>query len=128
MTPNRWAVLAIGIFVLGIIASALLPQTTVSRTYWTTSIDTMYIGHQKHTHVSVTGRVAYTRTEDDGDLHIRLNSLSDSTKFVIAECIPALMCPRPARGSVITVRGISRFDPEHAWREVHPVESWTLSQ
>lgn len=94
------------------------------RFYWPTPIDTLWVGHQKHTHVSVTGRVAYTRTEDDGDLHIRLNSLTDSTKYVVAECIPRLPCVRPLKGAVIVVQGISRYDIEHSWREIHPVENW----
>lgn len=96
----------------------------LQRYYWPTPIDTLWVGHQKHTHIAVTGRVAYTRTEDDGDLHIRLNSLTDSTKFIIAECIPALPCLRPIKGSKITVQGISRYDPEHSWREIHPCENW----
>jgi hypothetical protein len=103
----------------------LAAPAQAQRTYWPTPIDTLWVGHQRHTHIAVTGRVAYTATEGDGDLHIRLNSLTDSTKFIIAECIPQLPCARPVRGRVITVRGISRFDPEHAWRECHPVESWS---
>lgn len=106
---------------------SIIALLLMQRTYWPTPIDTLWVGHQKHTHVAVTGRVAYTRTEDDGDLHIRLNSPTDSTKFVIAECIPALPCARPVKGSLITVWGISRFDPEHQWREVHPVESWSAA-
>jgi hypothetical protein len=121
---------AVGLGLLGalfIFALILVPRTCHAQTryYWPTSIDTLWVGHQKHTHVAVTGRVAYTRTEDDGDLHIRLNSLTDSTKFVIAECIPALPCARPVTGRIITVRGISRLDVEHGWRECHPVENWS---
>lgn len=103
-------------------ASPLSAQTIVSRRYWVTSIDTLWIGHQKHTHTEVTGRVVYRRWEDDGDRHIKIASLSDSTKFIIAECIPALPCRAVSIGEIITVRGISRYDPEHDWREVHPVE------
>ncbi len=105
-------------------ASPLEAQTVISRTYWPVPLDTLAIGHPKHTHVAVTGKVKYTRLEDDGDLHIKLVSLADSTKFVIAECIPLLPCARPATGRIITVRGISRQDPEHLWWEVHVVESW----
>jgi hypothetical protein len=112
---------------IGLTALLWALPVQAQRTYWPTPIDTLWVGHQKHTHVAVTGKVAYVRTEDDGDTHIRLNSLGDSTKFVIAECIPLIPCTRPTAGRVITVRGISRFDPEHLWREVHPVESWALA-
>lgn len=99
-------------------------DVTATRTYWPTAVSTLAAGRSVHTHVAVTGRVRFTRLEDDGDLHIRLDSPADTSKFIIAECIPALPCTRPARGSTITVKGISRFDPEHGWYEVHPVESW----
>jgi hypothetical protein len=74
-----------------------------------------------YTHVEVTGKVTLVRTEDDGDTHIRL---TDGKNFVVAECIPVLRCPRvPKVGETITVRGISRFDKEHGWYEIHPVET-----
>jgi hypothetical protein len=93
----------------------------LSRTYWLATVPQLASGTFRHTHVAVTGIVAYTRIEDDGDLHIRLVADSGAV-FVIAECIPRLPCRRPRIGERITVKGIQRFDPEHAWREVHPVE------
>ena len=107
------------LFALCLLASPLSAQ----RTYWNVPLDTLAIGHPKHTHVAVTGTVTYTRLEDDGDLHIRLTSPSGA--FIIAECIPELPCARPSLGRVITVRGISRRDSEHGWWECHPVESWS---
>lgn len=94
------------------------------RTYWPTPIDTLWVGHQKHTHAAVTGRVKYCRSEDDGDKHIKLVSLTDSTKFIIAEIIPLIPLPCPRAGRIITARGITRLDTEHRHREVHPVENW----
>lgn len=101
---------------------AILLLLTQSRTYWNVPLDTLAIGHPKHTHVAVSGTVAYVRIEDDGDIHIKLiNPLTG--RFVIAECIPALPCSfRPKAGQRIKVKGISRADPEHLWFEVHPVE------
>jgi hypothetical protein len=59
-----------------------------TRKYWPTPVDTMWVGRQKHTHAVVTGRVVYCVKEEDGDRHIKLASLSDSTKYIIAEIIP----------------------------------------
>jgi len=81
-------------------------------------------GSFHHTHVEVRGIVAYTVAETDGDTHIKLLSIYPDTlnRFIIAECIPKLPCRHPKSGDTITVRGISRYDPEHRWYEVHPVE------
>lgn len=93
----------------------------VSRTYWSATVAQLASGTFRHTHVAVTGIVAYTRIEDDGDLHMRLVA-DTGTVFIIAECVPRLPCRRPQNGERVTVKGIQRFDPEHSWREVHPVE------
>lgn len=102
--------------------AALRFTPTTQRYFWPVPLDSLAIGHRLHTHVAVTGKVAYRRAEDDGDLHIRLTS--PAGRFIIAECIPELPCARPDTGRVITVYGISRPDPEHGWWEVHPVERW----
>lgn len=96
----------------------------LARYYWPVSVALLSSGSFKHTHVQVTGIVAYAVTEDDGDLHIKLTSVTPDTlnRFIIAECIPSLPCRHPKSGDTVTVRGISRYDPEHRWYEVHPVE------
>lgn len=109
------------------IAAASGPPTQIQRTYWTVTIDSAAIGRAKHTHVEIRGQVVYVRTQEDGDVHIKLANpwrLGTSYPFVIAECIPSLPCARPRAGSDIIVRGITRKDPEHGWWEIHPVESW----
>lgn len=78
-----------------------------------------------HTHVRVSGRVALVKHEADGDTHIRL---VDHACFVVAECIPEMPCRAPKVGQTITVQGISRFDGEHKWLEVHPVEKLTIKK
>lgn len=102
------------------------------RTYWQVPLDTLAIGHPKHTHVQTVGRVKYCVNEDDWDKHIRLLSLTDSTRYITVEWIPTwddslkvwikpkVRCP-PA-GSKIRVFGITRNDPEHLWAEIHPAE------
>lgn len=78
----------------------------------------MAINH--YTHVKITGEVKSVRPEKDGDTHIQI---SDGANFIIAECIPKLPCSAiPNVGETVTVRGISRYDRENRWYEVHPVE------
>lgn len=103
---------------------AMLLLQVVARTYWPATVPQIASGTFRHTHVAVTGIVAYTRIEDDGDLHIRLVA-DTGTVFIIAECLATLPCRRPHNGERVTVRGISRRDPEHGWYEVHPVEELT---
>lgn len=101
---------------------ALLVVLLLQRPYWPVPLDSLAVGHTPHTHVAVTGTVAYVRAESDGDVHIKL--VSPSGRFVILECTPFLPCKRPYAGQVITAYGISRRDPEHLWWEVHPLERW----
>lgn len=75
----------------------------------------------KHTHVRVCGTVTLVKTEDDGDVHLRL---TDGARFVVAEIIPAIRLASPTRGQRICVDGISRADKAHGWYEVHPVLGW----
>lgn len=106
----------------------LVVLLVLQRVYWPTPIDTLYVGHQKHTHASVVGLVRYCRTESDGDRHFKLTNpppSTDTIRFVIAEIIPLIPMPCPVAGRVVRVNGITRLDTEHGWREIHPVESWT---
>lgn len=103
--------------------AALLLCLVAARYYWPTSVSTLARGLAKHTHVEVRGVVIRTRLETDGDRHIWLRD-SVTTDSVLAECIPALPCAGvPPAGQRVTLRGISRRDPEHGWYELHPVEA-----
>ena len=75
----------------------------------------------RHTHVEVCGRVSLVRKEEDGDIHIRLSD--DEGRFIIAEIVPYRPLPKPKLNQNICVLGIHRYDAEHGWDEVHPVES-----
>ncbi len=113
------------------IALLLLLQIAPMRTYWPTTVAKLWSGTNTHTHVMVTGIVAYTRLEADSDFHVRLvtdsAALHDSTAaFLVVEIIPAIPLPHPKVGTRITVYGIYRRDPEHRnWAEIHPCERWT---
>lgn len=87
-------------------------------------------GKYKLTHVETSGLVTLVKKEADGDTHIRLSDCDrfeacDGVPWIVAECIPELPCKAPKVGETITVRGISRFDGQHGWAEVHPVEQLT---
>jgi hypothetical protein len=98
----------------------LLAGSLAARSWQIVSLAKLAAGTVKATHVAVTGTVTLVRHETDGDLHIRLN---DGAAFIVAECIPELPCVAPKMGQRVQVRGISRFDAEHGWYEVHPVEA-----
>lgn len=70
-------------------------------------------------HVRVSGEVVAVTREEDGDMHV---GMSDGRVSIVAECIPEMPCPAVVKGDHITVYGISRYDKQHKWYEVHPVE------
>jgi len=106
-----------------LLAAPLWAQET-RRTYAIVELAAFARAGSVHTHVQVTGWVAATHMERDGDRHIKLvPSPGARTPFLIAECIPQLPCAAPAVGRRLTVQGISRYDREHGWWEVHPVEA-----
>ena len=119
----------VGAVLVVLAAAAVSAQTITTRPYWVVDPAVYATAGSVHTHVQVTGWVAYTRWEDDGDLHIKLVPTRGAySPFLIAECIPRLPCARPVLDARITVRGISRTDPEHnGWKEIHPVESWVAA-
>lgn len=71
------------------------------------------------THVETCGRVVYRRRMEDGDWHI---TLAEGDVKVVAEIIPAIPLDPPTKGQRVCVWGIARFDKDHSWPEVHPVE------
>jgi hypothetical protein len=72
------------------------------------------------THVQVDGLVTYVRKQADGDVHV---TIEDAGAIAVVEIIPAIPLPTPRKNQRIRVRGISRQDRDHGWREVHPAES-----
>ena len=125
---------AIGIFALALVVVLLLfwraydqkrrasmavdQSSEEPRQYFKVAMADMPANH--YTHVEITGNVKSVKSERDGDTHIQV---SDGADFIIAECIPKLPCSViPEVGQTVTLRGISRYDRENRWYEVHPVE------
>src|SRR2546429_2120575 len=90
---------------------------TPGRRYWSVSVDSLATGNVPHTHVQTVGRVKLVRHEADGDWHVQLTGVRG---FVVLELIPGLPVPRPAVGQRIRAFGITRWDQEHSWAELHP--------
>ena len=131
---------AIGIFALALVvvlslfwraydkkrrASVTADQSSEEpRQYFKVAMADMPANH--YTHVEITGNVKRVKSERDGDTHIQV---SDGADFIIAECIPKLPCSViPDVGQTVTIRGISRYDRENRWYEVHPVEEIELKK
>jgi len=108
----------------------LLTMIAVTRSYFNVSLSEFAKHGSGRTHVSIVGYVSRVRLEADGDMHIELvSSLHAKTRSTImAECVPYHPCVRPRLHTRVRVAGISRFDPEHHWWEVHPVEELTIVQ
>jgi hypothetical protein len=86
--------------------------------YRQTTVQKLAAGKCKMTRAVLTGKVEYVKREDDGDIHIRVG---DGKYFIVAECMPAIPCVRPKVGDRVSVEGITRYDAEHGWFELHPV-------
>lgn len=109
---------------LALLACTAIPAQA-QRTYWKATIARLSTGSYPHTHVVLDSVIVdYVRAEADSDYHIRLRDPLDTIPehFVVAECIPALPCRHPKVGERISIWGIMRYDAEHGWAEIHPVE------
>jgi hypothetical protein len=83
---------------------------------------------------AVTGVVADTNIEHDGDLHISLAdvdpqylnavNLRRAHQDLVVEAVPAIPMPRPETGARITVIGPWVLDTQTGWLEIHPV--WAI--
>ncbi len=89
------------------------------RYYWPETVRALAHGLVGHTHVTTTGAVIKVRHELDGDTHIWIRAGLDS---LVLECIPKLPCGVVRVGQIVSPKGIYRFDYEHRWYEIHPVE------
>jgi hypothetical protein len=91
------------------------------RYYWPVTVSTIVHGLNKHTHVSVRASLYKVIRENDGDVHLWIRDPISRDSMVV-ECIPKLPCPSLTIGSTYDFQGITRFDNEHRWYEIHPLE------
>ena len=93
------------------------PATVPGRLYHVVALEKL--ATSRWTHVEVCGPVVYRRKMEDGDYHI---TLDNGLARMVVEIIPAIPLDPPKKGQRIRVRGISRWDRDHGWPEVHPAE------
>ncbi len=99
----------------------LLLALIQGRFYWPTTVSAIVHGLNKHTHVSVRAKVIRSYRETDGDKHNWIKDITTGDSLVV-ECIPEIPCPTVLVGKILTFQGITRFDGEHKWQEIHPLE------
>src|SRR2546430_5950712 len=112
---THWARLRHGVLIgLGLLL--LASPLSAQRKYWKVTVDELASGTVVHPHVEVTGRLRLVRKESDLDKHLKLTGVKS---FIVAECIPKIPCEgKLIINSMVTVRGIPRYDAEHKWWEV----------
>ena len=77
------------------------------------------------THATVTGIVASTRKQADGDIHVKLcTEPRGAGACLVLELIPQIPMARPRARQRIEAAGIMRWDAHHRWWEMHPVTGW----
>jgi hypothetical protein len=74
------------------------------------------------TRVTVVGRVVRVRCRQNGGWRVRLTETGGS--LAAAEIRPSQVLPLPRRGRRILIRGRIRYDPDHGWYAVDPVDAW----
>lgn len=73
---------------------------------------------------SVIGKVENEVKSTDGDLHVNIQD--DNGRILVAEIVPEYPLKTPPVGAKIKVWGVTRYDLEHRWWELHPVFGWEL--
>ena len=71
---------------------------------------------------TVIGRVLQVRRRRGGGWRVRL--VETGGALAAAEIVPANPLPPPRIGRRIAVHGRLRYDEEHRWYTVDPVEAW----
>ena len=82
----------------------------------------MRAGAPGGTRATVTGRVVRVRSCRDGSWRIRLADTGGA--LAAGEIRPSNPLPLPRVGARILLRGVLRYDEEHRWYVIDPVEIW----
>jgi len=77
------------------------------------------------TRATVAGRVLRVRPRRDGAWRIRLTETGGA--LAAGEIRPSNPLPLPRVGARILLRGTLRYDQEHRWYAIDPVEIWIES-
>ena len=83
---------------------------------------------RSHAHppcVTAHARVVRVRARDGG---WRLRLADTGGGLAAAEIRPYRLLPPPSRGARIVIRGPVRYDPEHGWYAIDPVDAWSAAR
>lgn len=107
-----------------------------SANYWELDYDTInnmqwLVAQKDHSipifpepHACVVGTVSEVLSEADGDTHIWLVVDGTSKGQLACELTPQQRIAPPTKGQHVRVYGIFRYDLQHSWPEIHPVDHW----
>jgi hypothetical protein len=70
---------------------------------------------------TIVGTVTDVVHSGDGDWHINVGGIGGT---VVSEVIPEYPLPIPAVGDRVRIWGVTRYDLQHRWAELHPVIGW----
>lgn len=101
-----------------------LDYDTINNMQWTVTLKDTRVPIFPDPHACVVGTVAEVINEADGDVHIWINVDGTTKGRFACEIIPQDKLPLPAVGQHIRVYGIFRYDLQHSWPEIHPVDHW----
>lgn len=71
---------------------------------------------------AVIGTVDYVQKSYDGDTHVNIRA--DNGRVLAAEIVPELPIFPPPIGVRVKIWGVTRYDLQHRWWELHPVIGW----
>jgi hypothetical protein len=72
--------------------------------------------------VTVTGRVVRVRSRANGGWRIHLAHTGGA--LAVGDISPSNPLPLPRVGACILLRGALRYDDEHRWYAIDPVDAW----
>lgn len=103
----------------------LLDEAILANMNWTCTPTDQSIPVLKMPHAVIEGIVQKVISEADGDHHLWVQL--DGSKYQLAcEIAPQNPVKVPAAGDHVRVYGILRYDLQHGWQELHPVDAIEL--
>lgn len=101
-----------------------LDYDSINNMQWTITPKDSRIPIFPDPHCCVTGTVVEVISETDGDHHIWINVDGTTKGRFACEIIPQNPIAPPAVGQHVRICGIFRYDLQHSWPEIHPVDHW----
>ncbi|TMC47831.1 MAG: hypothetical protein E6J14_14395 [Chloroflexi bacterium] len=104
----------------------LLDYDTINNMQWVVSAKDTRIPLFPDPHACIVGTVSQVINEQDGDTHIWVTMDGTSKGRFACEITPQQKIAPPRVGQHIRVYGIFRYDLQHSWPEIHPLDHWEV--